>query len=736
MTSTLDHALALAADGFHVFPLQAGRKMPPKDMHFKTEATRDPTKLKQWFADRHYNIGIYTGKFGDDAGLLVIDVDNKGVKNGNRELLRLEMQGLDLPATREHSTPTGGRHLFFRVPEPLKQGVNVLGPGLDTRSSGGYVVGPGSTVQGKEYAVSRRAAIEPVPAWVAERCGRAVDRTLEPGLAPEVQLDAQRAVSRAIDYLTTGAPIAVKGGGGDATTYSVAARVKDFGVDAETCWALMLEHWNVRSPPGWSPERLREKVQNAYAYGNKPVGASAPEAELTPVVAAPSLEKPSDAKPDLAEAVGHPFENLNKEFAFCLAGGGSHILWETTDSDDNAVLEHLNTGAFHAKFAAKKIQVGKKSSPITEEWMQWGGRRSYDGLVFMPLKDAPKRFYNLWRGFAVEPWPADVPPSGDAKWAVEAWMTHIRENVANGDPDQARWLIDFFAHLVQRPWEKPLVAPVLKGGKGVGKNATFAPLAYLLGNHAITAANKRYLIGNFNGYLEHTLLLVLDEAFWSGDKQAEGILKDLITGTHHVIEHKGKEPYKIKNLARIAVLGNEDWLIPASNDERRFAVFDVGDGRKQDATFFETIKERMLTGGHSYLLRCLQDVKIQKDINRAPATGGLLEQKHASLEPFHQWWLACLEAGALVCGEFGDAWTQEIGRDRFRNAFARYTKERQIKSRLPDDKMIGRQMNRVCPGLESGRNRKDGYLYRLPDLDAARAGWDAFIGHKVEWAAR
>jgi hypothetical protein len=35
----------------------------------------------------------------------------------------------------------------------VRQGANVLGPGLDVRSKGGYVVGPGSVVDGEGYAV-------------------------------------------------------------------------------------------------------------------------------------------------------------------------------------------------------------------------------------------------------------------------------------------------------------------------------------------------------------------------------------------------------------------------------------------------------------------------------------------------------------------------------------------------------------------------------------------------------
>jgi hypothetical protein len=39
--------------------------------------------------------------------------------------------------------------------------------------------------------------------------------------------------------------------------------------------------------------------------------------------------------------------------------------------------------------------------------------------------------------------------------------------------------------------------------------------------------------------LEYTLILNAEEAFWTGRKSAEGVLKDLITGDTMPIERKG-----------------------------------------------------------------------------------------------------------------------------------------------------------------------------------------------------
>lgn len=721
----LVHALALARAGFYVFPLVGGRKTPPQGMHFKDQATRDEAQLQSWFANSDSNIGIYTGRYAEGEALLVVDVDDKGVKRGSDALLALELEGLEFPDTRTHSTPTGGRHLVYRVPSAVKQGADVLRPGLDIRSRGGYIVAPGSVVGAGAYSGSDDP-VTPAPRWLVERCGVARERDptvqrVVPGVNPE------GAGARAIHYLKHDAPKGEAGNRND-TGYKVAARLKDIGVPQGDAAMLMVAYW--QCTPDLDDAELQHVVKSAYTYGNLPAGAAAPEADFQPVPKSGTIA-PNSSTATSVEVSQHPFEVLNRDHAFVLAGGGDHILWETHDADGLPALVHLNTGSFHRKHAAWEIQVGKKTSPVTEEWMRSKGRRSYDGLVFLPERPAPERFYNLWRGFAVIP--SNPQIGGEQHPAVASFLEHARANVCAGDAALARWLIGFFAHLVQRPWEKPLIALVFKGEKGVGKNALVRIVGSLLGRHSKTVANRRYLTSNFNGHLESLLLFTLDEATWAGDKQAEGVLKDLITGDTHSIEHKGEKVYEVANLTRIVIIGNEDWLVPASHDERRYAVFDVGAGRKQDRPYFVAMREGMERGGYACLLRYLLDYDLSGiDVSGAPATTGLMDQKHASLDAFPGWWFTCLTEGKLAGGDFETVWPLEADCDRFRNAFRRHCKERNVRGWIPDDRSMGRQLAKFAPGVSRTRLSR-GYVYRLPALDAARADWSKYIGHDMAW---
>lgn len=716
--SFLDAALKLAHKGFHVFPLGENSKLP-LIADFPTRATREEFQIIRWWTDpvlgtqKPYNIGISTSKFGEDEALLVVDIDVK--KQGHDTLFALECEGRLFPRTFIQTTASGGEHLVYRVKAAVKQGTDVFGRGLDVRSRGGYIVGSGSCIGAKAYTFTDYPLCL-APEWTIEACGRVNEKEVEE--SPKY-ISRERALQRATFYLRHEAPLALEGASGDQTTFGVAARLKDFGLGTVDALEQLLEVWNERCSPSWTPTELKIKVENAYLYGKNTLGQDAPETSF------PAVE--SDAKRP------HPFSQINSQFAFVLAGGGHHILWETKDIKGRFKLEHLNESSFHAKFAASTMDTGGgKQKPVTELWMADKSRRSYDGMCFSPEQPTPPEWYNLWKGFAVK-------PAKEAKHeALDAFLEHTETNVCGGDPKLTRWLLGYFAHIIQKPWEKPLTALVFRGAKGVGKNALVDRIGHLLGNHYLLTSDRRYLIGNFNGHLENCLLFALDEAFWSGDKQAEGTLKTLITGNSHNIEHKGKEIYTVDNCTRVCILGNDDWLIPASHDERRYAVFQVGDGRKQDRKFFFDMRIGMEKGGYGHLLKYLLDFDLRGiEIDEAPQTKALLDQKEATLEPFEQWWLLCLQEGEIVGADFGTDWPAEVGKERFRDAFYRYIRERNIKGRLHDSRGIGRVLTKLAPKTNSHRKRTDSgealHVYQIPDLAECRKNWGNFIGHQVEW---
>jgi hypothetical protein len=715
--SLLETALHLANKGFHVFPLLPNSKLPGIE-DYPNRATRDHKKIKDWWLDpvleleQPFNVGISTTKFGDDEALVVIDVDNKGTKKGDDELLRLEIEGKDLPGTLYQVTPTGGKHLVYRHKEPVKQGVSVLGPGLDIRSRGGYIVGAGSVIDGKNYHVPIWNNVEVSPEWLIEACGKAPEKS-------EVKVDVTKinqdtATERAIYYLKNEAPQSIKGQGGDQTAYKVAAKVKDFGVDPATCLELMLTHWFEGS--GWTTEKLKAKVDHAYKYGQESVGASAPETQF------------EEIKEDQEEFY---LEKINKEYALIYMEGSHFILHETVDEKGRPKRNFLTEQTFKRRFSPYTVQ---KSGTYAEIWLDWVKRREFSGICFAPERTPRHGYYNLWRGFTCQPKPYSEA-TREAQQGFDMFIAHTRENICRGDELLFQWLLGYFAHMVQSPWERPLTTVVFRGGKGVGKNALIDRVGALIGSgHYLVAHDGRYLTSNFNGHMDSCLCLVLDEAFWSGDKAAEGKLKGLTTAPEIIIERKGKEPYTVDNLVRLVVIGNEKWLVPASADERRYAVYDVGDGKKQNRKFFKEMRILMDDmGGKQILLHYLKNFDLSKvDVNEAPKTDALLDQKVSSLEPFQQWWFDCLSNGRV----FGENWSTEIDKEMFRDTFARYCRTKQIRSRIPDDRSIGKLLKSVCNTMTTSKRREGTesvHTYRLPNLEGCRREWENYMGQSCLW---
>ncbi len=260
---SLHSALALAAHGFRVFPLAAGTKIPPKGFPWRQEATSDPDRIRQlWAQYPGCNVAVATG-----AGTIVLDVDVKKGKKGAESLEALEAMGLPLDGFRTR-TATGGVHVYLKTDHPHANSVNKLAafPDIDIRCEGGYVVGPGSTIGGKTYDLLQDGGA-PLPNWLHDTLLAAAPKHTERTEQPLVELDQQHNIDNAITYLVNRAPQAIEGSGGNPTTYQVASRLRDYGLSEAKAWELMLDHWNEqKASPVWEPDQLLTVVGNAYRY--------------------------------------------------------------------------------------------------------------------------------------------------------------------------------------------------------------------------------------------------------------------------------------------------------------------------------------------------------------------------------------------------------------------------------------------------------------------------------------
>ena len=434
-------------------------------------------------------------------------------------------------------------------------------------------------------------------------------------------------------------------------------------------------------------------------------------------------------------------EELNEEHAVILLGDRPAVLREGVDQDGLPDIRLLSVNGFHEWMRPQVALLGedgdRKRVPKSKVWINDERRRQYLGLTFLPCAEPSLGYYNLWKGFAVEPDPAE-----GARSRCQRLLDHIADNVCRGDEALFAWVMGWFAQMVQEPMRKLGTSLVLRGPQGAGKSIVGEEIGALLGPHFQIVNDSRFITGRFNAHLVNCLLLQLEEATWGGDHAAAGKLKDIVTGEHHLIEYKGKEPVRVRNYVRLLITSNNEWVVPAGLEERRFAVLDIGEDKLQDGPYFEAIRRDLRErGGRAALLHYLLTYDYRDiPLRQIPSTGGLYEQKLASLDPERTWWLDVLTAGKLPAPS-GDAGV--VPTDALYQHYTAHAKERGVTRRMGDvslghflRKALGdalRDELRHKRTLYVGGSPTRPWCYVLPALADCRRAFAQAIRTEIAW---
>lgn len=264
-------ALALARQGYAVFPCRPNGKEPLHKGSFK-DATVDEFQIEAWWNDcPEANIAIYP--HACHVRLMVVDADVKEQENG---LVTMAGEVGTYPPTRVVTTPSGGEHHYYQLPDgvTVQSSARRLGPGLDVRSHGGYVLVPPSVVDGKQYRLKLDNPIVPAPARLVAIAGTPEERhpdadkwLCEPDLPANIER-AREWLRREVEQ----GSVAIEFHGGDNFTYATAAVLRDYGLSEQGAVDLLLLHWNPYCMPPWHPDDIDRIVTNAYRYTKRPAG--------------------------------------------------------------------------------------------------------------------------------------------------------------------------------------------------------------------------------------------------------------------------------------------------------------------------------------------------------------------------------------------------------------------------------------------------------------------------------
>jgi len=327
---------------------------------------------------------------------------------------------------------------------------------------------------------------------------------------------------------------------------------------------------------------------------------------------------------------------LNREYAFIVTGGRPAVLYEKKSKDGSVEVEYWSVDAFKQYFSNQAVTVGRNQVKLGDYWLVHPDRRTYRGLIFEPGVERPEH-YNLWQGFSFE-------PDGAGDWSI--FHEHLFKNVCGENEELFRWVFGWFADIIQNPGVKSGTSLSLRGQQGTGKTIVGKIFGRLIKRHYTLIDQERYLFGNFNSHMASTILLHSDEGFWGGDPRHVGKLKSLVTSDTQRIEQKGRDSLQVNNYLRLLITSNEDWVVPASFEERRFGIVDVGTGNQQDQEYFINMLQQLQNGGYGGLLYDLMNFDLKStDIRKLPQTAALDQQKETSMGMIDTYWFTCLQQG-------------------------------------------------------------------------------------------
>ena len=150
--------------GFSVVPVIPGSKLPLIKWRALIDEPLTEAQINTvWAKTPEANVGVIPGS----GRALVVDPDlykgNNVVEAWSEAIMQ---HGIDVPGAVVAETASGGLHIWMAWPkgvEHVTSAADSLGEGVDIKSSGGYVLVPGSVVEGRPYRWRQGQGIDDCP---------------------------------------------------------------------------------------------------------------------------------------------------------------------------------------------------------------------------------------------------------------------------------------------------------------------------------------------------------------------------------------------------------------------------------------------------------------------------------------------------------------------------------------------------------------------------------------------
>ncbi len=354
-------------------------------------------------------------------------------------------------------------------------------------------------------------------------------------------------------------------------------------------------------------------------------------------------------------------KELNKHLCFNLATGEYIQEFMNRDKKDEHIFNTFKKATITCQYEKYKFWVipeeGKKYkvNPFTI-WNENINRRDVKRIVFdpRPKEHQDPDVFNIWRGYNISMEDSAVFDEEDARPLLD----HIYNIWCQGRDDHYEYVINWFAHILQKPWSKISVLLALQSEEGAGKGVVMEMIGEIMGSSTFKAvASASGIVGEFNGELEGKCLIDLDEAIWGGSKEIASKMKNLITERRQQVNKKHKETYEIDNSTAFMITTNNELFAGIDRGGRRYACLRLdnkyaGISNAETEAYFSEVRgvapgvsepsAKVVGGFAKYLYK--RDL-TNWSARRVPQTPLLQDQIERGMNCVVRWWKDMLSDG-------------------------------------------------------------------------------------------
>jgi hypothetical protein len=252
------------------------------------------------------------------------------------------------------------------------------------------------------------------------------------------------------------------------------------------------------------------------------------------------------------------------------------------------------------------------------KWMNDINRREYDKIVWTPWTvEKPKggtTEFNTFLGFNHLYDPDFIVDENK----IKPWIFHIKNVLGDEDEKVSEYLLNWLAHLIQKPNQKIGINIVVKSVRGGAGKDTFLDFFrdYVLGSEFTASFNNiNDLFKDFNSQAQKCVLTLLSEVGGGGAAyKNHNKLKDITTRKWQRIEKKGVDAYDARDYNNYWMYSNDDWIVKMDETDRRNLAIScstkyVGLGAHK-SEYFKTLVNatNMDCGEHFFQYLCQRDI--------------------------------------------------------------------------------------------------------------------------------